>query len=87
MLYRSYSQKPDRILRKRKKYGRLFIDGSLVQTTDGVSSTEADISSNKQLEVMKAQQTNPLVKVAVWTMTVSMGVMTFLVLNSNKYWM
>lgn len=82
MLYRSYNQKPDRILRKRKKYGPLFMDSSLVQGNPG-DGAEAD----KQLQVIKAQQTNPLVKVAVWTMTVSMGVMTFLVLNTNKYWM
>ena len=32
------------------------------------------------------QAVNPFVKVAVWSMTVSMGVMTFLVLNTSQYW-
>jgi len=82
LLYRSYNQKPDRILRKRKKYGLLFTDTSLT------SSTEVRDTDGKQLALIGSNQTtNPLVKVAVWTMTVSMGVMTFLVLNTSKYWM
>lgn len=84
LLYKSSSQKPDRILRKRKKFSKLFPETSPYSNScDGANRRLA----TTDLSLKKSHQTNPLVKVAVWTMTVSMGVVTFLVLNTNKYWL
>ena len=81
LLHKSYHQKPDRILRKRKKYSKLFPE--TLQTLKNGNEQML----HTEMSLVKPQGTNPLVKVAVWTMTVSMGVMTMLVLNTGKYWM
>jgi len=75
LLSLSYNQRPDTILRRRKKLGRFL----KVETKSIESSHVSTVDSHHQV--------NPIVKVAVWTMTVSMGVMTFLVLNTSKHWM
>ena len=51
------------------------------------ASGGGDNVGERQLALVRGHERNPFVKVAVWTMTVSMGVMTFLVLNTSKYWM
>ena len=86
LLHRSYNQKPDRILRKRKKYGVLFTDDASLITSTGVHQ-HGDKQMTLAVQNGHHQTTNPLVKVAVWTMTVSMGVMTYFVLNTSKYWL
>ena len=76
LLQHSYYQKPDNVLRRRKKLGKLLND-----------VPNEDVSNNNIVaRYENNHQANPLVKAAVWTMTLSMGVMTFLVLNTNKYW-
>ncbi|XP_065641642.1 TBC1 domain family member 20 isoform X2 [Hydra vulgaris] len=73
LLERSQAQRPDRVLRKRKRMGKLLCENSL------------PILSVATTEELNANQSNLLVKAAVWTMTISMGVMTFLVLNTGKW--
>ena len=64
------------MLRRRKKLGKLLND-----------VPNEDVSNNNTVaRYENNHQVNPIVKAAVWTMTLSMGVMTFLVLNTNKYW-
>lgn len=81
LLYQSYSQRPDNVLRRRKKLGR-FLTSDVGSSTKGIDDDTFDDETN-----LSKNQVNPIVKVAVWTMTLSMGVMTFLVLNTSKYWL
>ncbi|XP_065676318.1 TBC1 domain family member 20 isoform X4 [Hydra vulgaris] len=74
LLERSQAQRPDRVLRKRKRMGKILCESSL-----------PPILSVATTEELNANQSNLLVKAAVWTMTISMGVMTFLVLNTGKW--
>lgn len=80
LIYESYNQRPDNILRRRKKLGR-FLDDLPIHQSRGVLVRK---TSNE--DALIKPQVNPIVKIAVWTMTLSMGVMTFLVLNTSKYW-
>ena len=82
LIYDSYNQRPDNILRRRKKLGRFLTDlPTQTNQRKGVIVTK----TNDESTIIK-HQVNPIIKVAVWTMTLSMGVMTFLVLNTSKYW-
>lgn len=80
LIYESYNQRPDSVLRRRKKMGRFFPDLPMNQPRGVLVRTTSDENG------LIKPQVNPIVKVAVWTMTLSMGVMTFLVLNTSKYW-
>lgn len=81
LIYQSYNQRPDSILRRRKKHGRLFSESSRQ-----VSISGSDIvASGGESGVLIKHEVNPMVKVAVWAMTVSMGVMTYFVLNTHRY--
>ena len=81
LIYQSYAQRPDNILRKRKRRARLSSDPGFTVTVKTPNGTVAKVGD------MNNESVNPIVKVAVWTMTVSMGVMTFFVLNTSKYWL
>lgn len=69
----SKGQKPDAVLRQRTCQGH-FINNSYED-----SRVLTDPSHG-------AEKGNSFVKVAVWTLTLSMGAMTFLVLNAAKKW-
>ena len=67
-------QKPDTILRKRtrQRYRMNYEDASKSRTVQDPRQT--------------MDNGNKFVKLAVWTLTLSMGAMTFLVLNAAKKW-
>lgn len=61
-----------------------------MDSTLSTTAPRGDDIGDQQIALVvpgRHQTTNPLVKVAVWTMTVSMGVMTYFVLNTSKYWL
>ena len=70
----SMGQKPDTILRKRTRQGyrMAYEDASIRRTVQDPHQT--------------MDNGNRFVKLAVWTLTLSMGAMTFLVLNAAKKW-
>ena len=85
LINQSYNQRPDNILRRRKKLGR-FLNTDLLENSSPTSRSMVVTTTDDATALLK-NDVNPLVKVAVWTMTLSMGVMTFLVFDSSKYWM
>lgn len=63
-------QRPDSVLRQRKKQLALY------------TNNELEVSQNFQ----SAKQTNPYMKLAVWTLTASVGTMAIYVLSTAKRW-
>lgn len=63
-------QRPDSVLRQRKKQLALY------------TNNELEVSQNFQ----SATQTNPYMKLAVWTLTASVGTMAIYVLSTAKRW-
>eukprot|EP00795_Rhopilema_esculentum_P001458 gene1458-15883_t len=73
LVERSMMQKPDTLLRKRTRL-RNFI------------SDEPKQSAGFEEVLEKDGKGNQIVKLAVWTLSISIGAMTFLVLNAAKKW-
>ncbi len=49
-------------------------------------NSNENISHDNQEEPHVNENRNTFVKLAAWTLTLSMGAMTFLVLNASKKW-
>jgi len=67
-------QKPDSLLRRRTRQGHLLDD-------------DYEKTNNRTDSHLDAKKSNPILKLAVWTLVASMGAMTFLVFNASKKWM
>ena len=85
LITQSFNQRPDNVLRRRKKLGR-FLNTELLDSCSAANNGAMVVKTTDDAAALLKTEVNPIVKVAVWTMTLSMGVMTFLVLNTSKYW-
>lgn len=75
LVEKSLGQKPDAVLRKRIRQGNFLSDDDDTLQNGQVKRTQNETGNR-----------NNIVKLAVWALTLSMGAVSFLVLNATKKW-